>query len=108
MCALFFIKKGFPFVSVLDGGFAAAHACLARSSEKLTLSEVLVDYDEDTSLFAQLHSSYQEQKEFASASAGRKTTMAMQMLIENSMVRLTTAEHQLEDFTDRFMAAPLH
>jgi len=105
MCALFFIKKGFPFVSVLDGGFAAAHACLARSSEKLTLSDVLVDYDEDTSLFAQLHSSYQEQKEFSSASAGRKTTMAMQMLIENSMVRLTSAEHQLEDFTDRFMAA---
>ncbi|CAM9620253.1 unnamed protein product, partial [Scytosiphon promiscuus] len=24
-CALFFIKRGFPFVSVLEGGFAAAH-----------------------------------------------------------------------------------
>ena len=65
MCALFFIKKGFPFVSVLNGGFAAAHAWVARNggAEKLPLSEVLVDYDEASSLFADLERSYQEQKE---------------------------------------------
>ena len=107
MCALFFIKKGFPFVSVLNGGFAAAHAWLARDSgaEKLPLSEVLVDYDEASSLFADLERSYQEQKEFKSASARKKTTMAMQKLLDNSMTRLTIAENRIEDFTDRFISA---
>jgi len=105
MCALFFIKKGFPFVSVLDGGFAAAYAWLARDCKDLSLSEVLVEYDQDYSLFADLERSYQEQKEFASASARRKTSMAMQKLIDNSMVRLSTAESQIEGFTDRFISA---
>jgi|AntRauTorckE5430_2_1112549.scaffolds.fasta_scaffold07088_2 hypothetical protein len=107
MCALFFIKKGFPFVSVLDGGFAAAHAWLARDggTEKLSISEALVDYDEESSLFAALERSYQEQKEFKSASARKKTTLAMQKLLDNSMTRLTVAENRIEDFTDRFISA---
>ena len=41
-------------MSVLDGGFAAAHTWLARDCDYLSLSEVLVDYDEETSLFADL------------------------------------------------------
>jgi hypothetical protein len=107
MCALFFIKKGFPFISVLDGGFAAAHAWLARDggAEKLSISKVLVDYDEESSLFAALERSYQEQKEFKSASARKKTTLAMQKLLDNSMTRLTVAENRIEDFTDRFISA---
>jgi len=107
MCALFFIKKGFPFVSVLDGGFAAAHAWLARDggAENLSISEALVDYDEDSSLFADLERSYQEQKEFKSAGARKKTTLAMQKLLDNSMTRLTIAENRIEDFTDRFISA---
>ena len=105
MCALFFIKRGFPFVSVLDGGFAAAHTWLARDCDYLSLSEVLVDYDEETSLFADLEKSYQVSKEFSNASTRRKTTMAMQKLIDNSMVRLTNAENKVEEFTDRFISA---
>ena len=60
MCTLFFIKRGFPFVSVNNGGFAAAHTWLARDCNYyLSLSEVLVDYDEETSLFADLEKSFQ-------------------------------------------------
>ena len=92
-------------MSVLDGGFAAAHAWVARDCDHLSLSEVLVDYDEESSLFADLEKSYQSQKEFSTASARRKTTLAMQKLIDNSMVRLTNAESQIEDFTDRFISA---
>lgn len=47
LCALFFIKRGFPHVSILNGGFSAAHSFLYR--EKLfPLSQVLVDYDESS------------------------------------------------------------
>lgn len=106
MCALFFIKRGFPFISVLDGGFAAAHAWLARElKDELSLSEILIDYDVESSLFADLERSYQEQEEFKSAPARRKTMLAMQKLIDNSMIRLTAAEAQIEEFTDRFMTA---
>ena len=46
LCALFMIKKGFPFVSILDGGFAAAHSWLVREgpSHELDVSSLLVDY----------------------------------------------------------------
>lgn len=101
MCALFFIKKGFPFVSVLDGGFAAAHAWLKRDCHTLTISKVLVDYDEETSPFADLERSYQEQKEYLNASARKKTTLTMQRFIDNSMARLASAEKSIEDFTNR-------
>lgn len=101
ICALFFIKKGFPFVSVLDGGFAAAHTWLARDCPNLPLSSVLVDYDEDESLLSTLESSYQRQQEFSNASTRRKTTLALQKLIDNSMTRLTMSENRIEDFTER-------
>jgi hypothetical protein len=98
---LFFIKKGFPFVSVLDGGFAAAHAWLKRDCHNLSISKVLVDYDEETSPFADLERSYQEQKEYSNASARKKTTLTLQRFIDNSMTRLASAEKSLEDFTNR-------
>uniref|UniRef100_A0A7S2PP44 Rhodanese domain-containing protein n=1 Tax=Leptocylindrus danicus TaxID=163516 RepID=A0A7S2PP44_9STRA len=46
LCALFMIKKGFPFVSILDGGFAAAHSWLIREGplHALDVSTLLVDY----------------------------------------------------------------
>ena len=101
MCALFFIKKGFPFISVLDGGFAAAHAWLARDCDYLTLNQVLVDYDDKSSLFADLERSYQAQKEFSNASTRRKTGLALQKLMDNSMTRLTMLENRIEQFTER-------
>ncbi len=90
---------------MLDGGFAAAHAWVARDCQNVKPNEVLVDYDEDSSLFADLEKAYQLQKEFTTANARRKTTLAMQKLIDNSMVRLTNAENQIEEFTDRFISA---
>jgi hypothetical protein len=101
MCALFFIKKGFPFISVLNGGFAAAHSWLARDCDYLTLTKVLVDYDEQSSLFADLERSHQAQKEYSNASTRRKTSLALQKLIDNSMTRLTVLENRIEEFTDR-------
>ena len=101
MCALFFIKKGFPFISILEGGFAAAHAWLARDCEYLTLTKVLIDYDEQSSLFADLERSYQGQKEFSNASTRRKTTLALQKVIDNSMTRLTILENRIEVFAER-------
>lgn len=56
ICALFFIKRGFPYVSIIEGGFAAAHSFLFR--EKLfQLNQVLVDYDENLSIWAKLERS---------------------------------------------------
>ena len=101
MCALFFVKKGFPFISILDGGFAAAHAWLSRDCDYLTPTKVLVDYDDQTSLFADLERSYQAQKEYSNASTRRKTTLALQKLLDNSMTRITMLENRIEEFAER-------
>ena len=94
-CALFFLKKGFPFVSLLRGGFAAAHAFLSRGPPGLSPEEVLIDYDPDASLFAQLEITRQEQERFKSASNREKTARAVQRIIDNSMTRLTLAEMRI-------------
>lgn len=101
MCALFFIKKGFPFISVLDGGFAAAHAWLARDYQHESLGKLLIDYDDQTSLFADLERAFQAQKEYSNSSSRRKTTLALQKLIDNSMTRITHIENRIEDFAER-------
>eukprot|EP00752_Nemacystus_decipiens_P001235 g1234.t1 len=52
-CALFFVKRGFPYVSVLEGGFAAAHELVMDSangrggeeSEDAALSTAIVDHN---------------------------------------------------------------
>lgn len=95
-CALFFLKKGFPFVSLLKGGFAAAHAFLSRSGTPgMTPTEVLIDYDPDVSLFAQLETARQEQELYKSAPAREKVTRSVQKIIDNSMIRLTLAEQRI-------------
>ena len=104
LCALFFIKRGYPFVSILDGGFAAAHSWLARnapSTERcaklLSPSTVLVDYDRERSTFAQLEAAYQEQKALASASTTERTSKALQKIIDSSMTGLTVSEGRIEE-----------
>jgi len=104
LCALFFIKRGYPFVSILDGGFAAAHSWLARnapSTERcaklLSPSTVLVDYDCNFSTFAQLEAAYQEQKALASASTTERTSKALQKIIDSSMTGLTVSEGRIEE-----------
>ena len=91
ICALFFIKKGFPFVSVLDGGFASAHAWLARDGEKhgLRASSVLVDYDPEASIFGQMETLH-------NASMTEKAQRQLNNLVEKSLVAMTLQAAQFE------------
>ena len=90
-CALFFMKKGFPFVSILDGGFAGAHSFLAREGHKhhLHVNDVLADYDPDVSIFGQF--------ERVNNSTGReKAQRALQNIFDSSLVALTKNSRRLE------------
>lgn len=91
ICALFFFKKGFPFVSILDGGFAAAHSWLVREgpNHHLDVSSVLVDYDAERSIFGQM-------EKLHNASATEKASRAMQSLMEKSIVAMTIQARNLE------------
>jgi hypothetical protein len=83
-CALFFLKKGFPFVSVLDGGFAAAHAYLCRegSDVHLRVQNVLTDYNPEVSLFGQFEKVH-------NSSSREKTQRSLQTFFDSSMTALT-------------------
>ena len=91
ICALFFFKKGFPFVSILDGGFAAAHSWLVREgpSQHLDVSSALVDYDAEKSIFGQM-------EKLHTASATEKASRAMQNLMEKSIVAMTLQARNFE------------
>eukprot|EP00977_Amphora_coffeiformis_P012994 scaffold3337_cov169-Amphora_coffeaeformis.AAC.4 len=91
ICALFFFKKGFPFVSILDGGFAAAHSWLVREgpNHHLDVSSVLVDYDAEKSIFGQM-------EKLHTASATEKASRAMQSLMEKSIVAMTLQARNFE------------
>ncbi len=101
-CALFFLKKGFPFVSVLRGGFAAAHAFLSRNGPSMGMGpeQVLVEYDPDLSLFAQLETARQEEDDYKNAPAQQKTAILLQKIIDRSMVRLTLEEQRINDLAN--------
>ena len=67
LCALLMLKKGFPFVSVLDGGFASAHSWLYREgpSNSLNLQNILIDYSRN-SWWYKLEESFAEKCEHQS------------------------------------------
>jgi hypothetical protein len=96
ICALFFVKKGFPFVSVLNGGFCAAHSWLVRegSSRHLNASSVLIDYEPDNSLFGQM-------ERLHNASSTEKAKRNMQYMLEKSLVAVTLKAQQLEKNLDQ-------
>jgi hypothetical protein len=96
ICALFFVKKGFPFVSVLNGGFCAAHSWLVRegSSRHLNASSVLIDYEPDNSLFGQM-------ERLHNASTTEKAKRNMQYMLEKSLVAVTLKAQQLEKNLDQ-------
>ena len=91
---LFFIKQGFPFVSVLDGGFAAAHSWLVRHGKEhhLSASSVLIDYDSEASLFGQMET-------YQNASAKERTQRSMQKILDSSLVSMTRSVQRLERLT---------
>jgi hypothetical protein len=95
LCALFFVKKGFPFVSILDGGFVQAHSWLCREGPKrhLDVSSVLIDYDETNSFFGRL----EKQHSLANKSTREKTQYALQSLLDSSMTSLAMKAKRMEN-----------
>ena len=90
-CALFFLKRGFPFVSIVNGGFAAAHSFLCREGPKIRLSvqNVLMDYHPEVSLFGQF--------EGVQNGTGReKTQRTIQGLFDSSMAAISINASRLE------------
>jgi hypothetical protein len=92
LCALFFIKKGFPFVSIMEGGFAAAHSWLVREgpTHHLSASSVLVDYNPESSLFGQMEKMHNE-------TASEKAQRVFGNLLESSLAAMTKRAQQLEN-----------
>ena len=95
LCALFFQKRGFCFVSLLRGGFCAAHSWLVRDGPKhhLNATAVLVDYNPEMALFGQLETLH-------NASVTEKAQRKMASLLEASMVTVTKRAYQLERLTN--------
>jgi hypothetical protein len=90
-CARFFLSRGFPFVSILEGGFAAAHAYLCREGPKnhLRVSDVLTDYDPEISMFAEFERLHN--------STGRdKGQLSLQNLFDSGMTALTKNSMRFE------------
>jgi hypothetical protein len=96
-CAHFLIKRGFPFVSILEGGFASAHAWLSRhstigGSEPLTPSTVLENYSLESTA-AKMEARYQEQKALENASSAERTQAKLQHLLDNSSKENSKPRH---------------
>lgn len=93
LCALFFVKKGFPFVSILEGGFVQAHAWLCREGPQrhLNVSSVLVDYDPE-SFFGRMESNLK-------LSRGEKAQRSMQNMFDASMTSITKKMISLESLS---------
>lgn len=102
MCALFFIKKGFPFVSILKGGYAGAHAYLSREgpSKSLYASSVLVDYDENLSLHSRLEHEYAEFLKNGSHSVRKKIGNTVHNMLDVSLVKLTQSVQIIDEFAE--------
>jgi len=94
-CALFFLSRGFPFVSIMEGGFAAAHACLCREGSEMGLkvNDVLTDYNPEISLFGQF-------EKLHNLSGRDKAQRSLQNMFDSSMTALTKNSMRFEtDFT---------
>jgi hypothetical protein len=83
-CARFFLSKGFPFVSLMEGGFASAHAYLCREGPKnhLHVNDVLIEYDPEVSLFGRF-------EKLHSMSSRDKAQRSLQNMFDSSMTALT-------------------
>ena len=83
-CARYFLSKGFPFVSRMEGGFASAHAYLCREGPKnhLNVNDVLIEYDPEVSLFGRF-------EKLQSMSSRDKAQRSLQNMFDSSMTALT-------------------
>jgi len=90
-CAKFFLSKGFPFVSVLEGGFASAHAYLCREGPKnhLNVNDVLIDYNPELSLFGRF-------EKLHSMSRSEKAQRSLQNMLDSSMTAIAKHGARLE------------
>ena len=91
ICALFLLKRGFPFVSILEGGFASAYAFLVREGSKcrITLEEALLDFDESKSIFSQMEI-------LRNSTATERAQRMMQNALDRSVVALTKRAMEIE------------
>ena len=67
---------------------------------EMTPGQVLIEYDPDVSLFAQLETARQEEEVYKNAPATAKTAMTLQKIIDRSMVRLTLEEQRINDLAN--------
>ena len=90
-CARFFLSKGYPFVSVLEGGFASAHSYLCREGHKihLNVNDVLIDYNPEVSLFGRF-------EKFHSMSRSEKAQRSLQNMFDSSITAITKHGTRLE------------
>jgi hypothetical protein len=117
ICALFFVKLGFPYVSILQGGFASAHSWLYR--EKLfSLQKVLVDYEPHDSLWAKLEQAHENPFALLDISRqvsdlvgsgitmGRRGLSATkQSIIDNNKVNVNEARQKLTQQTKQLQGS---
>ena len=90
-CAQFFLSRGFPFVSILEGGFASALAWLYREGPKhhLRAQNVLTDFNVEASLFGQF-------ERLHNATGREKAQRSLQNLFDSSMAAVTKTSMRLE------------
>ncbi|CAJ1904625.1 unnamed protein product [Cylindrotheca closterium] len=90
-CALFLLKRGLPFVSIVNGGFATMHAFLSREGPGINLEPqlVLADYNPELSVFGQFETVY-------SSSGRQKAQRKLQNLFDTSMAAMTLNTMRLE------------
>ncbi|KAG7355885.1 hypothetical protein IV203_000571 [Nitzschia inconspicua] len=90
-CALFFLSRGFPFVSILEGGFAAAHSYLCQDGPKehLYARNVLTDYDPEVSIFAQFERA-------TNSSSREKAQRSLQNMFDSGITALTKSTMRFE------------
>ncbi|KAL3945601.1 MAG: hypothetical protein SGBAC_000341 [Bacillariaceae sp.] len=90
-CALFLLKRGLPFVSIVNGGFATMHAFLSREGPDINLEPqlVLADYNPEVSVFGQFETVY-------NSSGRQKAHRKLQSLFDTSMATVTLKTMRLE------------
>jgi len=89
-CALYFINEGFPYVSIMDGGYGAAFEWLQQNFPSLESSVVIKHINKSSSSLDL---------------ANDRPTRTVQTLLDRSMVALTLGEQKIEESLSKFFAS---